>query len=36
MPGSSLPRILIADDHSLIAEAFKKLLSNDFDVVATV
>ena len=36
MPGSSLPRILIADDHSLIAEAFKKLLANEFDVVATV
>jgi DNA-binding NarL/FixJ family response regulator len=36
MRDSSLPRILIADDHSLIAEAFKKLLSSDFDVVATV
>jgi len=36
MPGTSRPRILIADDHALIAEAFNKLLANDFDVVATV
>jgi DNA-binding NarL/FixJ family response regulator len=36
MLGSSRPRILIADDHALIAEAFNKLLFNDFDVVATV
>lgn len=36
MPGASRPRILIADDHALIAEAFHKLLANDFDVVAIV
>jgi len=36
MLGASRPRILIADDHTLIAEAFKKLLANDFEVVATV
>jgi DNA-binding NarL/FixJ family response regulator len=36
MSGSSRPRILIADDHALIAEAFSTLLSDDFDVVATV
>jgi len=33
---ASLPRVLIADDHVLVAEALKKLLSSDFDVVATV
>lgn len=32
----SRPRILIADDHALIAEAFKKLLLAEFDVVAVV
>jgi len=36
MLGASRPRILIADDHTLIAEAFKKLLAKDFEVVATV
>jgi len=36
MPGASRPRILIADDHALIAEAFNKLLATAFDVVATV
>jgi len=36
MLGASRPRIVIADDHTLIAEAFKKLLANDFEVVATV
>ena len=36
MPGTSRPRVLIADDHALIAEAFSKLLATDFDVVATV
>ncbi|HTF66526.1 MAG TPA: response regulator transcription factor [Edaphobacter sp.] len=30
------PRILIADDHTLIAEAFKRFLATDFDVIATV
>ena len=30
------PRILIADDHTLVAEACKKLLESEYDVVATV
>ena len=30
------PRILIADDHTLVAEACKKLLEPEYDVVATV
>jgi DNA-binding NarL/FixJ family response regulator len=29
-------RVLIADDHAVIADAFTKLLSNDFDVIASV
>jgi DNA-binding NarL/FixJ family response regulator len=29
-------RILIADDHNLVAELFKQLLAGDFDVVGTV
>ena len=29
-------RILIADDHKLVAELFQRLLANDFDVVGTV
>jgi DNA-binding NarL/FixJ family response regulator len=33
---TSRTRILIADDHALIAEAFKRLLATDFDVIATV
>jgi DNA-binding NarL/FixJ family response regulator len=32
----NLPRILIADDHTLVAEAFKKLLDTDYEVVGTV
>jgi len=36
MHGASRPRILIADDHTLITEAFAKLLASQFDVVATV
>src|SRR5882672_12073562 len=36
MSETSQPRILIADDHALIAEAFKILLAPDFDVIATV
>jgi DNA-binding NarL/FixJ family response regulator len=32
----SRPRILIADDHTLVAEAIKKLLEVDFEVVAIV
>jgi DNA-binding NarL/FixJ family response regulator len=30
------PRILLADDHTLMAEALKHLLQSDFDVVGTV
>lgn len=30
------PRVLIADDHTLIAEAFNKMLEADFDVVGIV
>lgn len=36
MLGTSRPRILIADDHILVADAFKKMLAVEFDVVATV
>ena len=36
MHGASRPRIVIADDHTLIAEAFHKLLENEFEVVAKV
>lgn len=36
MPVTSRPRILIADDHTLVAEAFKRFLATDFDVIATV
>lgn len=32
----NLPRILIADDHTLVAEACKKLLEAEYDVVGTV
>ena len=32
----NLPRILIADDHTLVAEACKKLLETDYEVVRTV
>jgi DNA-binding NarL/FixJ family response regulator len=32
----NLPRIIIADDHTLVAEACRKLLESDYDVVATV
>ena len=35
-PMISRSRILIADDHDLVAELFKKLLADDFDVVGTV
>ena len=31
-----MPRVLIADDHTLIAEAFQKLLESSCDVVGTV
>src|SRR5262245_61792195 len=30
------PRILLADDHTLIVEALRVMLSNDFEVVGTV
>lgn len=30
------PKIVIADDHTLVAEACKKLLETEYDVVATV
>jgi DNA-binding NarL/FixJ family response regulator len=33
---SKRPRILIADDHNLVAELCKKLLETEFDVVGTV
>jgi DNA-binding NarL/FixJ family response regulator len=36
MLGTSRPRILIADDNTLVADAFKKLLATDFEIVATV
>jgi DNA-binding NarL/FixJ family response regulator len=36
MSQESRPRILIADDHALIAEAFTKLLAAEFEIVAIV
>ncbi|HXJ86642.1 MAG TPA: response regulator transcription factor [Candidatus Binatia bacterium] len=32
----NLPRVIIADDHTLVAEACRKLLESEYDVVATV
>src|SRR4029077_6387000 len=32
----NLPRILIADDHTLVAEACKKLLESEYEFVPTV
>jgi len=32
----NVPRVLIADDHTLVAEACRKLLEADYDVVQTV
>ena len=32
----NLPRILIADDHILVAEACKKILESEYEIVATV
>jgi DNA-binding NarL/FixJ family response regulator len=32
----NLPRIIIADDHTLVAEACRKLLEGEYEVVATV
>ncbi len=34
--GRNLPRILIADDHTLVADAFKNLLDTDYEVVGIV
>lgn len=31
-----LPRVLLADDHALLVEAFRKLLESNYDVVGTV
>jgi DNA-binding NarL/FixJ family response regulator len=36
MLATSRPRILIADDHTLVAEAFKTFLATDFDVIGIV
>lgn len=36
MNGRHRPRVLIADDHKLVAEACKSLLEPEFDVVAVV
>ena len=36
MSSGSRPRILIADDHTLIAEALKRMLDEEFNVVAIV
>ena len=33
---SNRPTVIIADDHTLVAQACKKLLQREFDVVATV
>ena len=30
------PRVLLADDHTLVLEAFGKLLEPEFEIVATV
>src|SRR5271157_452267 len=35
-PSLTKARILIADDHTLVAEAFKKLLEPEFQVLGTV
>ena len=32
----NLPRVMIADDHVLVAEACRKLLESEYEVVATV
>ncbi len=32
----NLPRVVIADDHVLVAEACRKLLESEYDIVATV
>jgi DNA-binding NarL/FixJ family response regulator len=30
------PRILLADDHTMVVEAFRKLLEPEFEIVGTV
>ena len=32
----ALPRVVLADDHTIVVDAFRKLLENDCDVVGTV
>src|SRR3954471_21828232 len=32
----TMPRVIIADDHTLLAEAFEKLLASECDVVGRV
>jgi DNA-binding NarL/FixJ family response regulator len=32
----SLPRIILADDHKMLVEAFRKLLESHYEIVATV
>ena len=32
----TLPRVMLADDHTILLEAFRKLLETDFEVVGTV
>lgn len=36
MGNGTRPRVLIADDHNLVAEAFKKLIEGDFEVIDIV
>ena len=36
MANVKLPRILLGDDHRLVAEAFKHMLSSEFDVIGLV
>ena len=36
MSGSRRPRVVLADDHRLVAEALKSLLSTEYDLVAVV
>ena len=36
MPEASRPRVLIADDHNLVAEALRQILASEFEVVAIV
>ena len=36
MPATTRPRVLLADDHSLVAAGLSKLLEQDFDLLGTV